>query len=765
MQICWSRVLVCVFVWVLVRMPLPSQRSHRNPNPRKAPTPSSTVAVEAPSAAPADRASRPRAASPAPSAHNASTQSRSLFDELSGSSSTVVSTVEVRGDTPDLQITAPVRADGRQITSVAGAFGDLSRFLQGVPGVVGTDDMSNDLFVRGGDPMENLFLVDGVQVPNINVLATLGTTGGFGSMIDSAAIQSVSLNAGDYGAEYPERLSSVISIQTLEPGKHASHSEVDLGIQGLGGLAEIPSHGSDLLISAHHGLLNMLDSFGMDWLPSYTNELARFRRTDDRGDRFTLLHLGGWDSYRITPCPNDPIESSTIDSQYSGWRDTTGVEWQHAYSKNSFGVASASDSEQVDHIGQQEQLPDPLGGHLIASSCALSSIPAPAPVYVKDANGAFTTAGYRFEWTRSWMTMTAGSAYWLQRPYYRIDQPLGAFSPYSISPVRTDSTSFSSRFSTGESGTYTEFTARPVRGLALSAGGRLQTFALGDHKTLTPRVSLRYSLGEYLSFHAALATYAQMPPYVVLLSFAQNRSLLPMRATQELAGIEIGPVFSSRIRVEAYQKLYRDVPASTEYPEVNLHDQVDTLGDQFIWLPMNSVGRGRSSGIELSETTHLGSHLLARGSIAYSRALFAGRDGVMRPASVDLPWIANVFAIERIGHGYEISSRFAFTTGRPYTPFDLPDSLAQNRGVYDVARMNALRAPDYERLDVQLNKDILLHGIHMELYLGVNNVLDRSNFLGYVWLSRAMAARSLKPVYELHQMPIFPNFGLRYIFR
>lgn len=766
MQMCWSRFLVCVFTCVLVGAPLRSQRLHRNSSPRKMSTPDPAIAAKTISpAAAGGAASGPRAGPFSPSAHNAPTKSQSLFDEVSDPSTRVVSTIEVRDDTPGLQLTAPVRADGRQITSVAGAFGDVSRFLQGVPGVVGTDDMSNDLFVRGGDPMENLFLVDGVQIPNINVLATLGTTGGFGSMIDSAAIQSVSLYTGNYGAEYPERLSSVVNIQTLEPTEHASHSEVDLGIQGIGGLAEIPVQRSDLLISAHHGLLNMLNSFGIDWLPSYTNELARFRWTDDRGDRLTLLHVGGWDSFRITPCPNDPVESSTIDSQYSGWRETTGLEWQHVYSKNSFGEANISDSEQMDHIGQQEQLPDPLGGHLNASSCALSSISTPVPVYVEDANSAFTTAGYRFEWTRSWISMTAGSAFWLQRPHYRIDQPLGAFSPYSASPLRTDSTSFSSGFSTGESGTYTEITARPAKGLSLIAGGRLQTFALGDHKTLTPRASLRYSFGEYLSFHAALATYAQMPPYVNLLSFAQNRSLLPMRSVQELAGIDIGPVLSSRIRVEAYQKIYRDVPSSTEYPTVNLHDLADTLGEQFVWLPMNSGGRGRSSGIEVSDTTRLGSRFLARGSVAYSRAMFAGRDGMIRPGNVDLPWIVNLTALERLGRGYDISSRFAYTTGRPYTPFDLTDSLAQNRAIYDAARVNALRAPDYARLDLQLNKDFLLRGVHMELYLGVNNILDRSNFLGYVWLPRAKEVSGLDPVYEIDQMPIFPNFGLRYVFR
>lgn len=768
MQSCWRRLFVCVLACAIVATPTRSQRSNAKPSHDHICARDPAFAADViPAVCSADIAENTQGISSSASpAQNPPRQPESLFDDISHRSSRVVSTVEVRGGAPGLQTSTSFHAGGQQIISAAGSFGDVSRFLQTFPGVAAINDVSNGLFVRGGDPMENLFVVDGVQVPNLNVLATLGTTGGFGSMIDSAAIQSVSFYTGDYEAKYPERLSSVISIRTLEPKAPASHSEGDFGIQGLGGLAEIPVRGSDLLLSGHQGLLNLLDGFGIGTLPSYTNELARLRRTDDRGNRLTVLQLGGRDSIRIAPCPGDAAESSTIQSQYSGWRETTAVEWQQVYSKSSFGVVNFSDSEQVDHIAQKDQLLDPTHLPAKGDTCALPpSAPPPELVYTEDTNTAFDTAGYRFDWSRSKLTVTAGSAFWLQRPQYRIDQPLGVLSPYSTAPVRADSTSFSSNFSTGESGTYTEMSASPVKGLVLSAGARLQSFALGNHSTLTPRLSLLYNFGEYLRFHAALASYAQMPPFVYLLSFAQNRSLLPMRATHEVAGIEIGPVLASRLRIEAYEKTYRDVPASTEYPAVNLHDQVDSIGQQFVWLPMDSGGRGRSSGIEVSDTTRLGSRFIALGSVAYSRAMFAGHDGVMRPANVDLPWIANLAALQRLGRGYEISSRFAYTTGRPYSPFNLSESQAQNRGVYDTARMNALRARDYARLDVQMNKDFLLRNVHMELYLGVNNILNRANFLGYVWLPRAKVYSWVNPVYEIDQMPIFPNFGLRYIFR
>jgi hypothetical protein len=181
---------------------------------------------------------------------------------------------------------------------------------------------------------------------------------------------------------------------------------------------------------------------------------------------------------------------------------------------------------------------------------------------------------------------------------------------------------------------------------------------------------------------------------------------------------------------------------------------------------MNSGGRGNSSGIDVSDTTRIGSRLIMRGSIAYSRAMFAGLDHVTRASNFDFPWIVNFAALERFGHGYELSSRYGYTTGRPYTPFDLSDSLVQNRPIYDVSQMNALRAPFYGRLDAMISKDAIVRGLHMELYMGVNNVLNRSNFLSYVWMARFKVDKAPgSPVGEIYQMPIFPNFGIRYIFR
>jgi len=278
-------------------------------------------------------------------------------------------------------------------------------------------------------------------------------------------------------------------------------------------------------------------------------------------------------------------------------------------------------------------------------------------------------------------------------------------------------------------------------------------------------MTVSYTFTEQARVHAAYARYAQLPPYAYLLAFPVNASLRPMQATHEIIGMDLGFVPRSQVRLEAYSKDYRDVPASTEYAEVTMHTLVNMIGEQSVWLPMNSAGRGKAAGIELSGTSRLGSRIQVMGSVAYARAKFAGTDGVLRPSNFDFPWVVNASTVAHLGHGLIGSIRYGFATGRPYTPFNLATSAAQNRPIYDLSRVNVPRAPYYSRLDLQVNKQVPFHGQYLELYAGVDNVLNRSNFLSFAWMPRAKVSLVPNPVGTLWQTPVFPNFGVRLIVR
>ena len=100
--------------------------------------------------------------------------------------------------------------------------GDLVNYLVTLPGVVSVGDQGGQLFVRGGEPTQNLVLLDGMLVYQPFHLV------GFYSSFPSNIIQVTDVYAGGFPARYGGRLSSVIDVQTRNGNKRRWEGEVSL---------------------------------------------------------------------------------------------------------------------------------------------------------------------------------------------------------------------------------------------------------------------------------------------------------------------------------------------------------------------------------------------------------------------------------------------------------------------------------------------------------------------------------------------------------
>jgi len=685
----------------------------------------------------------------------------------------VHSTVEVSGQQPDnkLKEVAPHHASREDILSSAGTYGDFSRYLQLFPGVTFNNDESDDLIVRGGNPIENLYLVDGIEVPNINHLSTEGTTGGLVSMIDTGSIQGVDLRTGGYDSSYPERLSSIVSIQTKQlDGRRREQAEVST--VGAGGLVEIPlrNHGG-VLASGHRSLLNLFtNNIGLNGVPIYENGLMTATLNASTSDKITFLSLTGDDSIGIQPCAKDILETNTINTQYAGWRTTNGLRWQHLYSRDAFGVVTLSDSEQHQNIHQQDQY---FGTQAVTEKWSTCDAPAtaftPQTVYQELTNDGQTSVHYDyFSQFGSRINLKTGAVGTLRRFNYNVTQPAGAQSPLSLDPARSDATSFAPHLSSGETGFYAEGSLQVTKRLTANFGGRGQTFALDGSSSITPRAGINYQLSEHTGLYGAFGNYAQLPPAIYLFSYQQNRDLKPIRGRHYILGANLWDSHSLHAKIEAYKKQYWDYPVSTEYPSLSLANMVDNLGQQFIWLPFVSSGLGRSEGVELSADSRMAAHLFTQFNVAYARSQFAGLDGVFRPGNFDYPFVGNAALTYRSGKRYEASGRYEYSTGRPYTPFLLSASIQQNRPIYDTTKINKVRGPVYSRLDFQVDRYFFIGDRRLAIYGGLENAFNRENLLAYEWMPRCAVNAScvtnrglIAPIY---QIPLFPNFGVRYWF-
>ena len=234
------------------------------------------------------------------------------------------------------------------ISQGAGALQDVSRYLQSLPGVVlGTDDFRNDLIVRGGSSLENLYIVDNVEIPNINTFANFSSAGGTVSTIDSELLRDVTFLTGGYPAPYGNRTSSVLQLALREGRRDRIGGRATIGFAGAGGIVEGPINGGrgTWIASVRRSFLDLFtDDVGIGGVPVlYTfNGKATYDLTPR--DRVWAVNISAVDSVRLGLTEDsDPTEElSNLDIRNRGRRSATGVNWQRTFGQRGVGLFGVS---------------------------------------------------------------------------------------------------------------------------------------------------------------------------------------------------------------------------------------------------------------------------------------------------------------------------------------------------------------------------------------------------------------------------------------
>ena len=120
-----------------------------------------------------------------------------------------------------------------QIPSIGGV-PDLAQYLQVMPGVIFTGDQGGQLYIRGGSPVQNKVLLDGMIV--YNPFHSIGLF----SIFDTDILKNADVYTGGFGAEFGGRISSVMDITTRDGNKRRFAGKVDVSTFGAKLLLEGP---------------------------------------------------------------------------------------------------------------------------------------------------------------------------------------------------------------------------------------------------------------------------------------------------------------------------------------------------------------------------------------------------------------------------------------------------------------------------------------------------------------------------------------------
>lgn len=615
--------------------------------------------------------------------------------------------VEVRASyfqkTPDAPVSVQ-RLSYEEIRRSPGGFEDVVRTIAVLPGVAQAAPGRNDLVVRGGAPSENLFVVDNIEIPNINHFGTQGASGGPLSYINLDFVRETAFSTGAFGVRYGDRMSSVLTIE-LQDGRRdrlggkgtISASQFGLNLNGPLG------QDASFIFSARRSYLDFIfKAAGFSFVPEYWDFLGRVAYRLDRSNTLTFLAVGAIDDVSFF---NDDADNRFDNSRVLGTAQrqyASGGSWRRVF-PGGFSTVTLGRSY-VNYNGIQR---DSLLNPIFANRSKEGETSLRADVVLQPSSTTELSVG-----AQARRVTFDGS---IALPSY--STPFGDSLGVDIQDVTA----------TGFKGAaYAQVSQRFFSAVRFTLGGRLDHFSLIREKNyFSPRASLEFDLSPSTTLSASGGTYRQNPSYIWLAANETNRTLRAARADQYILGVEHLLYADLKMRLEAFTKRYREYPASLDRRYLVLANTGSGFGgsdENFASFGLDNLvgaGTGRSLGVEflvqkkLSETP-----LYGLMSVSVTETKFTALDGVERPGAFDQRMIVNLTGGYRFNERWEASMKFRFATGQPYTPFNAG-------GTQDVAAYNSLRAKSVHSLDLRVQRQ--LHR-HSPLNRGKRGILTTSRW-------------------------------------
>lgn len=639
---------------------------------------------------------------------------------------------------PDAQVSTTTLS--REETRRApGVQEDVIRAVALLPGVAVTQAGRNDLAVRGGAPFQNLFVVDGIEVPNINHFGSQGSTGGPLSLINIQFVDETQFSAGGFGARYGDRTNSVTSL-TLREGSRAFGGELNLSATGYGAFIEGPlGDNGTFLLGVRRSYLDLVfKAAGFGFIPAYTD--LTFKATQKLGSRTTLsvLTIGALDDVSFN--------NESADNRYDNSRVVANDQQQY------FSGLT------LKRILRRGTLDVTLGRTWSRyRTLQYDSLSPPTPIFrANTTEGEQMLRGDVQLEPRDGLEVSAGAMVkFASKLEYGVTLPgFARFDDAGVPRPLTVDTSFTAV----RGAAYGQVSWKPMPRVRLTAGARGDQYAfLDDGFRYSPRLGARLGVGERTTLTFAGGRYWQAPQFIWLVGDPSNADALrPFRADHLVAGIEREVRADLKVQAEAYLQRYSGMPARLWRPQAVLapagFDDI-TTDIPFGLEPLRSTGTGRSYGVELLARKVLsGVPVYGLATVSINRTEFTSIDGITRSGAFETRWIANLLGGWRPNSTWEFSGKFRAAAGLPTTPFVTSGPRA---GQQDFSRYNeGPRLPTFASLDLRADRRWSFSHRQLIAYIDLQNVTGSKGIGRYFWDQREQRVKKNESI------GLLPSIGI-----
>ncbi len=642
--------------------------------------------------------------------------------------------------TGNLQPVSATNFSYEEIRRAPGAAGDVSRILMNLPSIAKVNDQSNSLIVRGGNPAENAFFIDNIEVPNINHFPTQGSTGGPIGMVNVDLVKDLNFYAGGFSSIYVDRLSSVMEINFKDGNKDEFEGEANLDFAGFGGVVEGPlSNKGSYIVSIRRSYLDYLIKaidVGTSIAPRYADYQWNVVYNINPSNKLSFIGLIGSDlsesnektaeENQMEAFGKQTMNETTIGANLRTLWGTVG------YSNTSLSFTNDSFNETYFKAA--------FGNLLLDNNSTERSFKLRNVNHINLSG----TSSLEFGTDVKYLFNNYNSFYG-----ETIDL-LGNTTPSLNMKWNIDSY---------KAGLFINYEFNPVERLTVNTGIRSDYFSFNNKLSIDPRFSFKYKLSESTSLNGSAGFLHQTIPMVLLAQSNENKKLNDMAAVQYILGVDHLITESTKLSLEIYDKEYYDIPVDPSQPSFFIIDE-DIYNNSFYQYHPVLIGSGRaySRGIELTVQKKLATDYYGFASASYSKCRYKALDGIWRDRAFDNQYSFSLEGGYKPNNQWEFSARWIIAGGVPYTPFNYAASHSANTGIVNDQLVNEARYPSYQCLNVRFDKRFNFQSSDIVFYLSIWNAYSRKNVADYFWNS---FKNKQDTIYQWTSLPIF---GIKYEF-
>ncbi len=672
----------------------------------------------------------------------------------------------------------------QQIKTIPTLFGeaDVLKAIQLLPGVQNGSEGSAGMYVRGGGPDENLLLLDGVPVYNVNHMM------GFFSVFNPDALKNVTLYKGSFPAHFGGRLSSVVDIRMKEGDMQKYHGNVSVGLISSKLNLEGPivkdklsfnlsfrRTYSDLLMKPVLWIaktqMDDVNKLKAGYYFYDFNGKLNWKISDK--DRLYLSFYSGDDAiYFGVKSKNYRSDSVQYNEHVNiGWKwgnKVAALRWNRVMSQKLFMDASANYTQYRHNLGMG------ITDEMIYLAHNNASVKNEYNMAYKSGINDLT-AKIDFDYRPlPNHEIRFGGSY----TYHQFRPEVQSMKITSGHEMNIDTTAGAPKVFAHETALYAEDNMTFGDILRVNAGLHYSTFTVEGktYQSVQPRLSTSVMLASNFSLKAG---YAYMTQYVHLLSNSSlslptdlwvpvTANIVPMNAHQVSLGAfyELPRLFD--ISLEGY---YKTMDNLLEYK-----DGASFFGSSENWDKKVSIGHGWAYGVEFlvqrsfGKTTGWVGYTWAHTKRQFNREGMVINQGKVFPAKYDRRHDLSITMQHKFSERFDLSGTWVFSSGNCGTLGTqvyegLPNEWGSFPDIYALERNN-FRMGNYHRLDIGMNfHKQKKHGIRT-WNISVYNAYNHNNpFIVYTdheWDEARQTEK--KTLMQASLFPIIPSISYSFKF-